>query len=258
VAVDRGFRNAARHRRGRDLERGVRTRFTFDPADDRSPVWSPEDDRIAFASSRQTVGEIYERPVSGKGVATLLHSAGTNIVLNDWSADGRWILFSSLSLGENAWDLMAYDIVERMAVPIVAEPFSQQFASLSPDGKWLAFSSLESGKTEIYVQPFPEGAGRWIVSTDGGNRPQWTRGGREPIFLEDDGDDFWSVEVTGDSSLSFSTPRPLFAASVKSGTGIMSDMTTDGERFLANERPAMDRNKQGASLIQNWTRLLDR
>jgi len=48
-----------------DLERGVKTRFTFDPADDRGPIWSPDDTRIAFVSARNAVGEIYVRPVSG-------------------------------------------------------------------------------------------------------------------------------------------------------------------------------------------------
>ena len=40
---------------------------------DSSPLWSPEDDRIAFTSSRQSVGEIYVRPVSGNQDATALY-----------------------------------------------------------------------------------------------------------------------------------------------------------------------------------------
>jgi serine/threonine protein kinase len=241
-----------------DLERGVRTRFTFDPADDRSPLWSPDDERIVFASSRETAGEIYERPSSGQGSATLLYSSGTNITLTDWSEDGRWILFSSLSLGENIWDLMAFDMEEEKVIPVVEGPFSQQYGSLSPDGKWLAFSSGESGRSEIYVQPFPEGAGRWMVSTNGGQHPVWTRDGRELIFMGDEEYDMWSVEVTGDNSLSFSTPTRMFAAFPKSNTGTIYSVSADGERMLLNERLPMDRNNEGASLIQNWPRILDR
>ena len=241
-----------------DLERDVRTRFTFDPADDRHPVWSPDDQRIAFASSRETVGDIYVRPASGTGDATLLHSTGTNINLYDWSSDGRWILYSRMSLGEDIWDVMAYDSVEDVSVPIAAGPFSQEFASLSPDGRWLAFSSTESGRPEIYVQPFPEGGGRWMVSTEGGRHPQWTADGRELLFMSVGETTVWTVSVSGDTSPRFGTPRELYPIAPKSGTGRLFSVAADGQRLLVNERLPMDRNDQGASLVQNWTRILER
>ncbi len=76
-----------------DLERDVRTRFTFDPADDRTPVWSPDDTRLAFVSNRKTGEEIRVRPVSGQGEAELMFTADSNIVVTDWSRDGRMIFF---------------------------------------------------------------------------------------------------------------------------------------------------------------------
>ena len=241
-----------------DLDRGLRTRFTFDPADDRSPIWSPEDDRIAFVSARESVGEIYVRPVSGNQAPTLLHSTGTNTSLADWSSDGRWILYESLSLGEDSWDLMAYDTVENVQVPLVTGPFAQQFPALSPDGRWLAFVSGESGRQEIYVQPFPEGPGRWMVSSGGGTRPMWTRNGRELIFFDAEDYDVYAVEVTGEDTPSFGAPEALFVSTIRTGTGNLTAVTPDGERFLSNERPPADRSEQSASLTQNWTRILER
>lgn len=241
-----------------DLDRGVRTRFTFDSADDRSPIFSPDDDRIAFASSRQTIGEIYVRPVSGNEPPTLLHSSGANIALGDWSPDGRWILYESLSLGENTWDIMAYDIVEGVQVPVVTGPFVQQFPALSPDGRWLAFVSGESGRQEVYVKPFPEGPGRWMVSTEGGTRPMWKGDGSELVFFDAEGYDLYAVEITGEHTPSFGAPEPLFVSTIRTGTGTLSEMTADGERFVFCERPLVDRADQSANLIQNWTRILER
>ncbi len=241
-----------------DLDRNVRTRFTFDPADDRSPLWSPDDERIAFVSSRQSVGEVYVRPVSGNQAPSLLFSTGTNTVLGDWSSDGRWIIYESLSLGEDTWDLMAHDTVEGVQVPIATGPFVQQFPALSPDGRWLAFASGESGRQEIYVQPFPEGPGRWMVSTDGGTRPMWTREGRELVFFDADADDVYAVEVGGGDTPSFGAPERLFVSTIRTGTGNLSVMSDDGQRFLAVERPLVDRSEQSASLILNWRRMVER
>ena len=39
---------------------------------------------------------------------------------------------------------------------------------VSPDGKWIAYSSNETGRSEVYVRPFPQGSGRIQVSVNGG------------------------------------------------------------------------------------------
>ena len=46
---------------------------------------------------------------------------------------------------------------------------------VSPDGKWIAYSSNETGRSEIYIRPFPEGAGKIQVSENGGVFPRWRR-----------------------------------------------------------------------------------
>ena len=152
----------------------------------------------------------------------------------------------------------AYDTVENVAVPLVAGPFVQQFPALSPDGRWLAFCSGESGRQEVYVQPFPEGTGRWMVSTDGGTRPIWTKEGRELVFFDEEADDVYAVAVTLGDSPAFGAPERMFMSPIRTGTGNLATMTRDGERFLAAERPLVDRSEQSASLIQNWTRILER
>src|SRR5262249_19293188 len=50
-----------------DLTRGARTRFTFDRADDTTPVWSPDGASVVFDSARGGALELYEKTVSGSG-----------------------------------------------------------------------------------------------------------------------------------------------------------------------------------------------
>jgi hypothetical protein len=52
----------------RDFARGVMTRLTFDPAEDRFPVWSPDGKQVAFVSNRGgTIYQIYRKESSGTG-----------------------------------------------------------------------------------------------------------------------------------------------------------------------------------------------
>ena len=242
-----------------DLERDLRTRFTFDPADDRTPLWSPDDSRLAFTSTRKAAGEIYVRPTSGQGDAQLLLTADTQAELTDWSSDGRLVFFDRLIPSDHGWDVWTLDMQTYEAMPLLTGKFEQMDASLSPDGKWLAFASDESGKMEIYVQSFPEKTGRWMVSSDTGprnaERPRWRDDGRELFYLR--GGSVMAVPVTADESFSFGTPKSLFSVNVTASTADYS-IAEDGQRILTNELPPADPSKLGARLIQNWTAVLER
>ena len=49
----------------------------------------------------------------------------------------------------------------------------------------MAYESDESGRSEIYVRPFPNvnAGGRWQISTEGGTRPLWNKSGREVFTI---------------------------------------------------------------------------
>ena len=68
------------------------TRLTSDPADDGLPAWSPDGNRIAFASNRTGAGDIYVMDADGSNVKRL--TADPNV--DDWpawSTDGTRIAF---------------------------------------------------------------------------------------------------------------------------------------------------------------------
>jgi Tol biopolymer transport system component len=242
-----------------DLERDSRTRFTFDTASDRHPLWSPDDELLAYTSAQEAEGEIWVRPSSGRGDAQLVFTADTNIILTDWSGDGRLILFDYVEVtGENALDVWALDIETLEAKAYLSGKFDQSEARLSPDGRWVAYSSDESGKDEIYVQGFPKADGRWMVSSDRGVRgaytPVWSDDGRQ-LFYER-GTSVMAIPVTPGEVLTFGTPRALFGLITKSGAGHALVVTDKGQRILCNELPPVDPNKSGARLIQNWSAAL--
>jgi Tol biopolymer transport system component len=239
-----------------DVERDMRTRFTFDPLDERSPVWSPDDSHLAFVLWRSGAGEIYVRPTSGQGDATLLFTAGPQIELTDWSKDGRLMFFNQMNPSAGGSDIWTLDVQKAEARPLLSGSWFAS-ARLSPDGKWLAFTSDESGKSEIYVQSFPTAGGRWMVSSDDApgfaSLPTWSPDGRELFYLR--GSEIVAVPVTAAASFSFGTPTILFGVSVTSVSGDYS-VSDDGQRILTNELPPTDQSKIGAGLILNWPRAL--
>ena len=84
--------------------------------------------------------------------------------------------------------------------PLIKTPFGEPNAEISPDGRWVAYQSNESGRFEIYVRPFPNvDAGRWLVSTDGGIQPLWSKNGQELFYVGSNGA-LMSVSVVSEKS----------------------------------------------------------
>jgi hypothetical protein len=125
--------------------------------------------------------------------------------------------------------------------------------AFSPDGRWLAFSSDESGRTEVYVVPFPDvGSARWAVSMQGGSDPLWSRRGDE-LFYRDATDRIVSVSVKTAPTFSPGVSRVLFSASAyASYPGHRQfDVSPDGRRFVML-LPVQDTVRTRVVLVKNW------
>src|SRR5262249_6998124 len=107
----------------------------------------------------------------------------------DWSGDGRYIIYQQLDPKTNfdVWVLPMTGSGEAKPFPVVRTEASEGVGTLSPDGRWLAYVSDESGRNEVYVQSFPRGGGKRLVSTGGGSSPRWRRDGRELFYYAGDG-----------------------------------------------------------------------
>ncbi len=153
------------------------TRLTFEPGIQFVPLWSPDGQRIAYMSEQG----LFVRSADGAGEAEQL-VAGKELLPWSWTADGRIVLQQS-GPGSQDVSVVAAD-GGATPEPLLHEDFKEARPTLSPDGRWLAYESDESGRTEIYVRPFPNVTdGKWQVSAGGGENPKWTRDGRTLYFL---------------------------------------------------------------------------
>jgi Tol biopolymer transport system component len=208
-----------------DLPTGSSTRFTFDPADEDSAVWSPDGRRVAFNSAHNGVRDIYEKDIAGtSGPRVLLHSNESKPI-RSWSPDGRYLIFE---IGSNTW-----------ALPMTGErkpigPYAMEHAVISPNGKWAAYTSGQSGRSEVYVQSFPNSEGKWQISTNGGMEPSWRKDGKELFYVS--GNELFAVDVrTETSAFEPGIPKPLFKVNLEARIRRRYQVASDGQRFLLNE-----------------------
>jgi eukaryotic-like serine/threonine-protein kinase len=248
-----------------DVSRGLRTRFTFDPAIDSSPVWSPDGRSIIFASNRKGHFDLYRKSSNGSEAEELLYADNLNKTPTSWSADGKFLLYQARSgTGENENDLWALPLTpEQSGGPL--KPFlvlqtpsnSEYDPQFSPDGRWIAYTSDESRRLEIYVTPFPPRpsgpGGKRQVSTAGGFLPRWRQDGKE-IFYRGPDRRLMAAEVFSSGGiLEVGQVRPLFGATPNVTEGYpLYDVSADGQHFLLRIYPEQ-KSGEPLTLVQNWT-----
>jgi hypothetical protein len=122
---------------------------------------------------------------------------------------------------------------------------------LSPDGNWVVYDSAESGRSEVYVVPFPNATKRWQVSPAGGSLSRWRADGREIFYAARDNRLMAATVESRAGELHIGIPRPLFEARPV-GPRAFYAPSPDGERFLVN----VIRGDAAPSitLLQNWPR----
>jgi serine/threonine protein kinase len=236
-----------------DLPRRAKTRFTFGPAVNIFPVWSPDDSRIVFASNRRGMHELYQRATSGSGADELLFDSESSFLWpTDWLPDGRIAIQSRDTKARTAVDVGVVSVADRKAVTLLGTSFDERNPQFSPDGRWLAYASNESGSFEIYVQPFPGMGQKWQVSSAGGATPRWRRDGKEIFFFKLPEKMLMSAEVKPGSTFEVGEPRPLFQTQVKwSDFGTQYDVSPDGSRFLITTLVGEERS-EALTVVQNW------
>jgi hypothetical protein len=189
----------------------------------------------------------------------MLFRATSSIASADWSADGRFILFSGWDPTTD-WDLWAFDLLgDEPPVTVVRDPLSQREGTLSPGGRWMAYSSNESGRFEVYVSSFPTAEGKWQISTDGGWVPRWPGDGLE-IFYLTPGGKLMAVEIQAGAEFEAGLPKELFEVPIqfefRSGRRPY-DVTADGEHFIVNT-VSEDAASSHATVVLNWTAELEK
>ncbi len=239
-----------------EATRGLRTRFTFDQAIDRYPIWSPDGRSLAFASSRLGHFNLYRKSVDGAvGSEELLYSDERAKQPYSWSHDGKYLLFSSVDPKTKS-DLWVLPMTgERKPFAFAQTEFSEIQGVFSPDGRWIAYVSDESGTAEVYAAPFPGPGAKRVISTrqsgsGNGGVPLWRPDGREIFYIAPDRSLMAVAVTTKGTTLEAGLPSVLFGPILAVG-GRNYAVSADGKRFLTYTAQGLRANVP-ITLIQNW------
>jgi eukaryotic-like serine/threonine-protein kinase len=235
-----------------ELARAIPSRLTFLGGIFGTGNWSPDSQQVAFhlLSGRR----VLVRRANGAGQEeTILHSQHT-VYLNDWSADGRFLLYTQQT-PEGRSELWLFPLQgDRKPEPFLKNEFNEFQGQVSPDNRWVAYCSDESGGVnEVYVTSFPAAGPRWRVSNGGGSYVRWSRNGRELFYRALDGTLMVASVQAGKHGLEFSTPSPLFRVWYPAGMfAYPYDVAPDGQRILALMPSKAAEDNPSLTVLVNW------
>ena len=138
-----------------DMATGNSTRITSNQTQEqertRWPVWSPDGSQVAYVALRGGYWGLYRKASNGEGTEELLYQhPGANMILADWSLDGRFLSFSTTDLsGGTLYALPLAGDGERKPIVVFRSESQLGGPRLSPDSRFLAYGLDQSGRFEL-------------------------------------------------------------------------------------------------------------
>jgi Tol biopolymer transport system component/DNA-binding winged helix-turn-helix (wHTH) protein len=158
---------------------GVSKRIVSSTLSDSSPDYSPDGQRIVFASNRSGGFGIWVCNNDGSNPMHLVDRGPSLTGTPRWSPDGRWIAFDSRTTNsDQKGNADIYIVSANGGQPqqLTSEPSEDVAPSWSRDGQWIYFGSTRSGSMQI-----------WKIPTKGGEAIQVTKQGGFEAFESIDG-----------------------------------------------------------------------
>ena len=133
---------ANKYRRSIWLRRGnaAPRRFSAGTAGDRSPVWSPDGQWLAFVSNRGGDAQIYVIAVDG-GEAEAITAIPTGASSPVWSPDGQYIVSASNDKTIRIWDALTQ---RQIGNPLTVHTHWVYSVEYSPDGRHIVSGSSDN------------------------------------------------------------------------------------------------------------------
>jgi tricorn protease len=184
------------------------------PATESRPLYSPDGGRLAFISTRTGNGDIYLLTLDTGDLKRLTFD-DSNDQLDAWSADGRWLYFTSNSRDVGTTDIYRVSSEGGTPMQVSGDLYTNEyFAAPARDGNAVAFTGHGLGgsqwwrkghshidESEVWLMRFgPKPTYEQI--SDGGAKemwPMWSKDDRTIYYVSDrsGAQNIWAKELGG-------------------------------------------------------------
>ena len=193
---------------------GTARLLVSNPATESRPLYSPDGSKLAFQSTRDGPNNIYILTLA-TGQVTRLTFADAGEALDGWSADGKWIYFtSSKNDVQRQGDIFRVAATGGTPLEVSREQYLNEFESApSPDGKtialiakglsssqWWRHGHAHIDETEVWLKPVDGDAYRRLLPADAKHAwPMWARDGSALYLMsdEDGNENLWRLPLGG-------------------------------------------------------------
>jgi len=227
------------------------------PTYESTPSWSADGEDVRYAMHIDGRYGVHSQSRAGVGDPKLITTVREGWQPSSWLPDGSGFAVVDRGKvdepgGQDIW------IVRRgkdgwQEQPFLDRPADEYAPAFSPDGHFLAYASDESGRSEIYVVPYPVQNDRWRVSQHGGSAPRWSTKGE--LFFKNGGE-IWAASYTTEPKFEPSIPTQLFDTRELLGSPVIGrfDVSPDGEHFAVLIETGGDPNQVEPVIrvVLNW------
>ena len=133
--------------------------------DEHTPHYSPNGERLAFASTRSGTEEIWIANSDGTNPLKMTSVGGPQCSNPQWSPDGQRIVFNSRR--EGTADLYVLQPDTGQIHRITNDPSEEIEPRWSRDGQWIYFGSNKTGRYEVWRMPGAGGVPTQITREGG-------------------------------------------------------------------------------------------
>jgi protease II len=210
-------------------------------------VWTPDSTAIVYGRDGAATSEVLLHRLKGQIPEVLATSVDDNLLPTSTTNDERQVMITAWPPTDD-WYLVqaARDSLE--PTTILKNPGLPRAAKLSPDNRWLAYTENVRGRTQVFIQGYPEPGLRRQISVEGGRQPVWRQDGKELFFRS--GNDMFAVKIDTSAGLGWEKPTLLFTQN-HVVTFMDYDVAPDGRFLMIKPAPEENAERQ-LHVTVNW------
>jgi TolB protein len=211
------------------------TRLTDDPAPSRWPSLSPDGSKVAFASNRDGMWNVYVMNLDGSGLVDVSQEANLPWGFDaypDWSPDGTKLAFSANTDVRSGLDIVVYDFATKKLTDLTPGGTGDDWRPRwSPDGRRIAFANAYRSFHVFVVNA--DGSGLRQLTFDSGWQiePTWSPDGTKIAYTAwpNQRSDIFVMDADGSNVRDLTnTPRSMETQASWSPSGIAFRSDRDG------------------------------